>query len=278
MVPEPEDRERAALVSEPIPPRPDAMHPTAGTVVAGGPPTGLGARPTATWSWWEGTAVYVISFIVGGLATVPILSLLRGDDDLATIASTTAAAIAIIAILVGWLSNAHRSWRNILGFPPRGGWGREVLTSIGFGLLLYPAMVFVVGIVVALILQVVSGETAQAPEQVAPDQSAVGIAITALYALVVAPLHEELFFRGILFRAVRDRYGLVRGLLATGFGFALIHYLDAPWQDALLLMGVMFFNGIALAWWYERRGTIVAPVVAHVVFNVIGLSLILAFG
>ena len=84
-----------------------------------------------------------------------------------------------------------------------------------------------------------------------------------MYAIVVAPLHEELYFRGVLFRAVRDRYGLVSGLLATGFGFALVHFLDAEWQDALLLMGVMFFNGMALGWWYERRGTIVAPVVAQ---------------
>jgi membrane protease YdiL (CAAX protease family) len=30
-----------------------------------------------------------------------------------------------------------------------------------------------------------------------------------------------------------------------------------------------------IAWWYERRGTIVAPLGAHMVFNVIGLSLIL---
>ena len=266
------------MMDDPIPPRPDAMHPTAGTAVDAGSRTGLDARPTATWSWWEGTAVYVVSFVVGGLATVPILSLLGDDEDLATIASTTVAAIAIIGILVAWLANSHRSWRNILGFPPRGGWSREILTSIGFGLLLYPAIVFVVGIVVSLILQVFAGETPQAPEQVAPDQSPVGVAITAVYALLVAPVHEELFFRGILFRAVRDRYGLLRGLLATGFGFALIHYLEAPWQDALLLIGVMFFNGIVLAWWYERRGTIVAPVVAHVVFNVIGLSLIFTLG
>jgi membrane protease YdiL (CAAX protease family) len=56
--------------------------------------------------------------------------------------------------------------------------------------------------------------------------------------------------------------------------FGLIHYLPGAWQDALLLMGVMFVNGIALAWWYERRGTIVSSIVAHMVFNVIGIVLI----
>ena len=265
------------MVREPIPPRPDAMHPVAGQDGRSSG-SGLATRPAATWSWWEGTAVYVVSFLVGGIATVPVLSLLEEDRDLANIASTAVAALAIVGILVAWLSTSHRSWHAILGFPPRGSWVREILTSIGFGLVLYPVMVFVVGIVVSLILAVVSGEQVETPEQVGSDLSALGIAITTVYALVIAPIHEELFFRGILFRGVRDRYGLIRGFVATGIGFALIHYIEAEWQDALLLMGVMLFNGIALAWWYERRGTIVAPIVAHVVFNVIGLTLIFTLG
>jgi membrane protease YdiL (CAAX protease family) len=146
--------------------------------------------------------------------------------------------------------------------------------SIGFGLLLYPFMVFVVGTVVSLILQAVSGNPVQAPEQVPSHLSVVGSVVTVIYAVVVAPIHEELFFRGILYRSVRDRYGLVPGLLATGVAFGLIHYLPGAWQDTLLLMGVMFVNGMALAWWYERRGTIVSSIVAHMVFNVIGIVLI----
>jgi membrane protease YdiL (CAAX protease family) len=135
-------------------------------------------------------------------------------------------------------------------------------------------MVFVVGVILAVLLGVISGEPVEAPEQVPSEPSTAAVIVTVVYGIVIAPLSEELFFRGVLFRAVRDRYGLVSGLLASGVGFGLIHFLDADWQDALLLIGVMFFNGIALAWWYERRGTIVAPIVAHVVFNVIGLTLI----
>jgi len=265
-----------ASTGVPVPPRPDGLHPVEGAAVDA--PPGRGARP-ATWSWWEGLAVYVVSFVLAGVATLPILSLLRDDEDLANIASTTVAALVIVGVLVAWLSNSHPTWRTVLGFPRgRAAWVREIRASIGFGLLLYPLMVFLVGIVVTLILQAVSGESVQAPEQVPSHLSAVGAVVTALYAIVIAPIHEELFFRGVLFRGVRDRHGLVPGLVATGVGFALIHYIDGPWQDTLLLMGVMLFNGVALGWWYERRGTIVAPIVAHMVFNVIGLTLILSIG
>ena len=37
----------------------------------------------------------------------------------------------------------------------------------------------------------------------------------------------------------------------------------------------MVFTGIGLAWIYERRGTIVASMAAHMAFNVVGLVVIL---
>jgi len=260
---------------EHVPPRPDGMHP-----VVGPPPLpGVGAPgqpPKATWNVWEGVAVYVVAILLGGAATIPFLRLID-DEDLANLASTAAAAVVIVGVLVAWLSNSHPTWRRAMGFPRRGTWWPELRASVGFGLVLYPGVVFGVGLLVSLLLSALSGETAEAPEQVPTGLSTVGVVVTAVYAVLIAPIHEELFFRGVLFRGVRDRYGLGAGLLASGFGFALIHYLDAPWQDAVLLMGVMFFNGIALAWWFERRGTILAPVVAHMVFNVIGLSMIFLF-
>jgi uncharacterized protein len=217
--------------------------------------------------------VYVVAFLLGGITTIPILRWIE-NEDLATMSASAVASIVIAGTIVGWLSATQPDWRDIMGFPARREWWAEIRSSIGFGLALYPAMVFVVGVILAVLLGVVSGERVEAPEQVPSEPSTVTLIVTVAYGIVIAPLNEELFFRGVLFRAVRDRYGLVSGLLASGVGFGLIHFLDADWQDALLLMGVMFFNGVALAWWYERRGTIVAPIVAHVVFNVIGLTLI----
>jgi membrane protease YdiL (CAAX protease family) len=262
------------MSADAVPPRPDGLHP-----VEPPPPTpteqgGVEARPKATWSVWEALAVYLLAILIGGFATLPIVQLVD-DEDVANLAASAVAALSIMAVLLAWLAASHRSWRHVMGFPDRGGWWAEVRGDLGFGLFLYPAMVFGVGLALSLVLSAISGQTAQAPEQVPPDLPAVGVGISIAYAIVIAPIHEEFFFRGVLFRSVRDRYGLWPGLLASGVGFSLIHYLTGPWQDTTLLMGVMLFNGMALAWWYERRGTIVAPMVAHMVFNVIGLSLIL---
>lgn len=253
-----------------VPPRPDGLHPVP-------PPPGIpeetASRKLATWSPWEALGVYVLAIVLAGVATIPLVALVD-DEDLASVAASLVAALVIVGVLVLWLSVAHPTWRGVMGFPERGARWREIRASIGFGLALYPSIVLGVGLVVSLLLSLVSGEEVGAPEQVPSGLPPIGIALTIVYAFVVAPLHEELFFRGVLFRGVRDRYGLAAGLLASGIGFGLIHYLDTAWQDAVLLMAVMVFNGIAIAWWYERRGTILAPFVAHMIFNVIGLSLI----
>lgn len=264
------------MTPDQVPPRPDGLHPF--------PPIPMPAmpdseqRPKATWSWWEAVGVYLLSFLlIGGFATLPILRLIE-DEDLATIAASAVAAIVNVGVLLAWLSTAHPSWRSPVGFPVPGRRWAEVRSGIGFGLVLYPGIVFGVGLVVSVLLRALSGETVQAPQQIPSDPTALGVVLTVVYGVVIAPIHEELFFRGVLFRGVRDRYGLGAGLLASGLGFSLIHYLDGPWQDSLLLMGVMFFNGIALAWFYERRGNLVAVTVAHMTFNVIGLSLLFTIG
>ncbi len=66
------------------------------------------------------------------------------------------------------------------------------------------------------------------------------------------------------------------GAVGSGLAFGLIHYVPAPALDSLMLMSVMMVTGIALAYLYDRRGNVLADMVAHATFNVIGLILIFA--
>jgi uncharacterized protein len=93
-------------------------------------------------------------------------------------------------------------------------------------------------------------------------------------AVGIAPIAEELFFRGVLFRSVRDRRGFASGAGVSAALFGLVHYVPSPWKDALLLQSIMVFTGFALAWIYERRGSIAANMAAHMTFNAIGITLI----
>jgi uncharacterized protein len=246
-----------------MPPRPDTTDPTAD------------ARPKATWSWFEALVVYIVAFLIAGLATLPILLLMEPETDLTNIVLNAAGALVILGVLLLWLSKNHKGWLGMIRLPERGTWGREIGSGVLFGLGLYPVIVIVVGGLLTYLLQTISGERVEAPEQVGEHLPAIGIALTIVYAVVIAPIGEELFFRGVLFRTLRDRHGFWVGAVGSAVGFGLIHFIPGSAVDAALLMFAMFFTGLALCFLYERRGTIVAPLAAHVTFNVIGIVLLL---
>ncbi len=249
-----------------IPPRPDGFR-----AIPEPPAPPAPGRPRATWRWWEAIAVYLAAILVSAFVTLPLVSAIHAEG-LATLVVSAAAAIVIVGLLLLWLNRFHPTWRGAVGFPKRA-WP-EVRAGAAFGALLYPVVVLGVGLVVTLILDALTGHTVTGPVQVPGDLSAVGVITAVVYGVVIAPIAEELFFRGILFRAIRDGNGLGPSIVGSSVAFGLIHYIPAPALDSLLLMTVMMFTGAGLAYLYERRGNIVAPIVAHATFNVIGLVLI----
>lgn len=262
------------MSSEPtVPPRPDHLHPVPAAPLQ--PEAETPGREGATWSWLEALGVYVVAFLIAGMLTVPVLNLFEDEVDLANMTATVIAALMIVGILIGWLSVYHRGWVRVMRLPERRRWGSEILAGVLYGMGLYVVAVVFVGGILLVLLNALSGEQVRAPEQVPQGLPPAGLVLTTLYAIVIAPFGEELFFRGILFRTLRDRHGLRIGFLGSAVAFGLIHFIPGDAVDAALLMLVMAFTGAALAYLYERRGTIVAPIAAHVTFNVIGLALIL---
>jgi membrane protease YdiL (CAAX protease family) len=259
-------------VSVSIPPRPD----TGAPVVQ---PLATGDRTRSTWGWWEAVGVYFLAFLVAGIAAIPIVEILgdttvNGGVGRTEIIATIAADLVVTAILVSWLARWHREWRLAMVLPPRERLARHVLFGVIAGVILVPA-VGLLSVVIQIALQQAVGHDVTTPEQVAPGLSPLAAGMLILLAVVFAPMSEELFFRGVLFRTVRDRHGFWPAALASAIPFGLVHYVPAPAIDALVLQLTMVGTGLGLAWIYERRGTIVAPMAAHLAFNVVGLVTIL---
>lgn len=131
-------------------------------------------------------------------------------------------------------------------------------------------LAFLAGWLGESILRLAGGEAVDHPvirqlRSATPAETAVLVAV----ACVGVPLFEEIFFRGFLYASVRDRLGVVAGALASSLVFAAVHP-GLPNQMATFVLGVAF----CLV--YERAGTLVAPVVAHALFNAIQLAFVLA--
>jgi len=80
--------------------------------------------------------------------------------------------------------------------------------------------------------------------------------------IVVAPVAEELFFRGIVQSFLRQYLGgRWRPILIGAAFFGAAHYLQPQVVLPLAALGAI------LGFLYERRGSLVAPIVLHMLFN-----------
>ena len=82
--------------------------------------------------------------------------------------------------------------------------------------------------------------------------------------IVVAPLVEEIFFRGFLFQGFRAHYGWVAGMLMSSAVFAAAHL------DPVALIPT-FILGNVLAYLYHRSNSIWPGVILHLLVNAMGL-------
>jgi membrane protease YdiL (CAAX protease family) len=258
----------------PMPPPPDG----ATTVVEGR--TGPKGLPAVDWSFGRAVVVGLVTnivlaqLVVAGIALVALG--ITSADDPATVYVGIIGDVAWLAFMLVWLFRWHPGWQERIGvfFGRRG--LRDALVGAGTGLLLYPLIAIVVALPLTYLFRTVSGSDATTPDQLPQHLNTAESIASVVLAVLVAPVAEELYFRGILFRSLRDRHGFWIGAIVSGLIFGVVHYVPAPWQDFMLLQSIMVFTGIALAWIYERRGTLVADIAAHMAFNAVGIVLILA--
>lgn len=81
---------------------------------------------------------------------------------------------------------------------------------------------------------------------------------------ILAPVCEELVFRGLIFKRFRAQTGFVRSALISTFVFAFIH-------GNMIQMLYAFIMGMIFAYVYEKYGSVKAPIVAHIAANMISL-------
>jgi membrane protease YdiL (CAAX protease family) len=147
--------------------------------------------------------------------------------------------------------------------------GRLLLIGTGVG----AGMLVAASIVVAGLMRLTGSE--QPADQFLLDELTRGGASTLLAfvaAVVLAPLAEELLFRGLLFRALRQRRGVHSAALVSSVVFAVVH-VDVAVSQPLALVGLILV-GVVLAHAYERTGSLLVPIAGHAAFN--GITLVVA--
>jgi membrane protease YdiL (CAAX protease family) len=99
---------------------------------------------------------------------------------------------------------------------------------------------------------------------------ALNFVVTLLGAGVLAPIGEELYFRGLLHRWFRSRFSFWPAVLLSSGIFALGHF------DSIAVVASTFILGIVLAVTYERGRSLWLPILIHIINN--SLAVVLLYG
>lgn len=81
---------------------------------------------------------------------------------------------------------------------------------------------------------------------------------------IVVPIAEELMFRGVLFRRCREQMGFWSSAFSVSLFFALEHGTVTQLAYTLVL-------GLFFAYFYEKYGSLKAPVLLHIMVNVVSV-------
>ncbi len=239
--------------------------------------------PTAGWRgpgplaifWtaitWALLAQMLISALLSALGAATALTTPLGVLVLVT-ASNLATVLVIGLVVVG---SAAVRWRDLLvatpaaspsTLPPpdrRGGLAGDLLWGVALALPILSAA----GIVTTFVM---NGIESSAPSVLPPTLSAVDLVANALTIGLIAPIGEELLYRGVITQAWARQSSARRAIFFSAIVFSFAYTLN-PNLDSINVAAATFVVrlplGIALGWLWIRRRSLLATIALHSAYN-----------
>jgi membrane protease YdiL (CAAX protease family) len=229
------------------------------------------APPERTWEravpLWSPFAVAFAAFILASVSYavfVAIAGLSAAEAENAP-GPLLGATFVQDAVLIGGAALAiHVAVRSdavgALGIRPT-----RLGPALGWGLAVMVAYWISTGIVVSIFGKPPEQEITQ---EIKEETAALALAGYIGITCMLAPLAEEVFFRGFLFPVLRSRWGTAAGVIATGALFSLVHASGSP-AEALI---VLFVLGAGLCLLYLRTGSLLPCIGVHALNNAIAFA------
>lgn len=212
----------------------------------------------------------VLAVVLATLATLPFMTdaaaLVLGEGELTltgavVLLTSTQAALLLVSWLFVFRARAVAFALPLLGSDRT----RALVAGAGWGVVAWLVASAVTLAMVALL------ERLGLPAEPQPAEQAIAtlepwLVIVAI--VVLAPIAEEVFFRGVAFNAWLAERGRRFAYIGSAVLFAAIH-------ASLISLLPIFLLGLALAWVYRRTRSLLAPIAMHATVNGISVTLAL---
>ena len=189
---------------------------------------------------------------------------------LLTVVATDAPWLLLLGLSV--VGTGALRWREIgpgvVGVPVA-----RIVADVAWGILAAGPVLAVTLVVTAVLVALIGA----APEGSIPvPRSGADLALVLLAAAVIAPIGEELFYRGFATTAWARGTGPTGAIIRGALFFAFAHILSLSGSDfghagrvALVSFLARVPIGLALGWIFLRRGSLPASIALHATFNAV---------
>lgn len=216
------------------------------------------------WAAWTGlaalAAALVLSAFAGLLVDIPALALGVKISSAHTppgleLGDTVVQDVVFVLTAV-WFARLGgrtlRSWQlGLRPTPARRAAGLVALTIVAF---LFFSLLWAVAF---------GSKEEKLLEQLGTNETALLLALSALLTTVIAPICEEILFRGYVFAALSKWKGWVPAAVITGVLFGGVHAGSAPAVD----LAPLAILGFMLCLLYRRTGSLYPCIAAHSLNN-----------
>lgn len=236
------------------------------------PPPELGTTPlkapleNPVWNGWDVLRLALIQFVIPFVVIIPVVVLVAqktlyrgltfqqvGQQKLWIALCTQFAWYVVVLIyMVMFIEGTYRRrfWDAIRWNWPRKTW--QLLVPLGMVLVLLQSL----------------ERFFRLPKHIPMEEylknPSVAV-LTAIFAVSLGPLMEELFFRGFLYPVLARRWGLFAAIAITSVAFGLIHGAQLAFSPGLVL--IVFLVGLTLTVVRAKTGSVASSLVVHLSYN-----------
>jgi membrane protease YdiL (CAAX protease family) len=220
-------------------------------------------HPGVSWGLGDFFSVYITGLVIS-LVLGSIGSAISGDEPGHT--GTLTFALFLVGQAGGWIlalivvsrRKGRGSLRADFGLMVHARDVRYFFMGIGISLVL--------GALLSPIVHLLDNER-QGVVQDLETSHGFRLWMLAVFALLIAPVCEELLFRGLLLRALRRRFSPEIAVMGAALVFALVHPLLDPSWGSLAVVPALFGLGAISGIFAVRRGDLSVSIMLHVGFN-----------
>lgn len=210
-----------------------------------------------------GCVYYILQLLIVP-SIVVVINMLLGNPYSEAVINFVYFAINFVVVTLIFRKFLLGNLRYFLEYP------RYHLRCAGIGLLMY----FIGNFLVSALILLIEPEFANVNDMTIFDMVQENFALMTIGTVLLVPIVEETFYRGMIFRMLFDKHPFAAYGLSMVI-FSCVHVAGYIGTADWVTLGLCFIQylpaGFALAWAYQRSGSIFPSVLIHMSVNQVGM-------